>query len=194
MITFKQLLESLSGTLTIAPRKKAEKAPSKSFREMDREHPRYNTNIRGSSMVNTRVQHDIVDHHSVTSAPIYGLKEHHNGMNFSFSSHFMDRVNNIGELRNRHISGNDIKKVKKAVQQHIEAGNVPHSKGGHIRRLFIMKNGYKFPVRIEHDEHGNPRAHFKTLLAPHMKIDSYTEPRVNMSESDEYWQNVYLEF
>lgn len=191
MKTFSELLESLSGTLSIAPRKKVEKVPQKSFRAMDREHPRYNTVIRGSSMLHADAQHDVIDTSRDTGAPIYGLKEKSHGTTFKYSSHFMDRINNIGESRNKHITGDYIKKVKDAIKQHMDAGNLPETKHGVVKRIFVAKNGYKFPVRIEHGS-----VHLKTLLSPNMKTDSYTEPRVHMAESEDYsdYEQVYLDF
>ena len=183
MISFKEFRESITGTIKLGQRTKDQKPKQpkevvKSSKAIDRDDPRYNTNVRGSSMLHSDAHHDIIDTSHDTGLPIFGLKEKSHGTTFKYSSHFMGRVNNSEEVRNKHIDGDFIKKVKDAVKQHMDAGNIPKSSTGVVKRIFVAKNGYKFPVRIEHDS-----VHFKTLLAPNMKTDHYQEPRVFMGES-----------
>lgn len=145
----------------------------------DPEHPRYNTNIHGSSMIHTTATHGVIDNSFATKKPIYGLVEKYKGKTIKYSDHFMERINNIGEQRNNHISGDVFKKVKDYVISHSnQKGNFPTSKSGFERRIFVNKRGYKFAVRIEH----GGVIHFKTLLAPSMRIDNYTEPRIKLNE------------
>ena len=197
MKTFSQLIEALAGTLTLGGRTtqrqtRAPKAEVKSSKAIDRDHPtRYNTTIRGSSMLDHEAHHDVVDFHNTTGAPIYGLKEKVHGKVFKYTSHFMDRVNNVGENRNRGVSGDYIKKVKSAVAAHVAAGNEPRTHGRYIKRVFVGKNGYKFPVRIHNGE-----VHMQSLLAPHMKTDTEETHHIYMNEAREYeeYEEILLDF